>query len=44
MFTVDKRTIKNPFKPEIIDNTTITLQQAKPFVQMRYKYEGDVSN
>lgn len=44
MFTVDKRTIKNPFKPEIIDNTTITLQQDKPFVQMSYKYEGDFSN
>lgn len=44
MFEVVKQTISNPFKPEIVDSTTIVLKQSKPFVQMSYKYEGDFSN
>jgi len=43
MFEVIKQTMSNPFKPEIIDSTTIVLKQSKPFVQMSYKYEGDFS-
>ena len=43
MFEVDKRTVNNPFKPELVDNTTIVLRQKEPFVQMSYKYDGDFS-
>ena len=44
MFEVIKNTINNPFKPELIDSTTIILKQTNPFVQMSYKYEGDLTN
>ena len=44
MFEVIKQEINNPFKPELIDSTTIILKQTNPFVQMSYKYEGDLTN
>ena len=44
MFEVIKQEINNPFKPEVIDSTTIILKQRSPFVQMSYKYEGDLTN
>ena len=44
MFEVIKNTINNPFKPELIDSTTIILKQTSPFVQMSYKYDGDLTN
>lgn len=44
MFEVIKNTINNPFKPELIDSTTIILKQTNPFVQMSYKYDGDLTN
>lgn len=43
MFEVIKNTINNPFKPEIVDSTTIILKQSQPFVQMSYKYDGDLT-
>lgn len=43
MFEVIKQEVNNPFKPEIIDSTTIVLKQSKPFVQISYKYEGDLT-
>lgn len=44
MFEVVKQVTNNPFKPEIVDSTTIVLKQSKPFVQMSYKYDGDLTN
>lgn len=43
MFEVIKQEINNPFKPEIVDSTTIILKQKKPFVQMSYRYDGDLT-
>ena len=44
MFEVIKQEINNPFKPEVIDSTTIILKQRSPFVQMSRNYEGDLTN
>jgi len=43
MFEVVKQVINNPFKPEIVDSTTIILKQRSPFVQMAYRYDEDLS-
>lgn len=37
-------TINNPYKPEIVDSTTIILKQKSPFVQMSYRYDEDLTN
>lgn len=44
MFEVVRTDRNNPFKPEIIDSTVITLKQKEPFVQMTRKYDGDFMN
>lgn len=43
MFEVIKQEINNPFKPEVIDSTTIILKQRNPFVQMSRNYDGDLT-
>lgn len=44
MFEVIKQEINNPFKPEVVDSTTIILKQKSPFVQMSRNYDGDLTN
>ena len=44
MFEVIKQEINNPFKPEVIDSTTIILKQRSPFVHMSRNYEGDLTD
>jgi RNA processing factor Prp31 len=43
MFEVEIRTVNNPFKPELVESTTIVLRQKEPFVQMSYRYDQDFS-
>ena len=44
MFNVTIQTFNNPLKPEEINSTNLILRQKEPFVQMSYKYDGDLTN
>ena len=44
MFDVTIQTFNNPLEPDEIKSTNIILKQTNPFVQMSYKYEGDLTN
>ena len=44
MFNVTTQTFNNPLEPDEIKSTNIILKQTSPFVQMSYKYEGDLTN
>lgn len=44
MFNVTIQTFNNPLEPDEIKSTNIILKQTSPFVQMSYKYEGDLTN
>ena len=43
MFDVTIQTFNNPLAPDEIKSTNIILKQTNPFVQMSYKYEGDLT-
>lgn len=44
MFDVTIQTFNNPLEPDEIKSTNIILKQTNPFVQMSYKYKGDLTN
>ena len=44
MFDVTIQTFNNPLEPDEIKSTNIILKQTNPFVQMSYKYEGDLTD
>lgn len=41
MIEVARSTVNNPFKPEIVDSTTISVRRKKPFFQASYTYDAD---